>query len=153
MKEPRHTFTPIEFEAFKAVLTRILYVIGTHKGYLIDLKKAKSVWDIYSMIEDHNDAIVKHFQKKMNIDNILDWLGDNRIDDFDTEAILDELEPHEKDLDAFYKRHKFKSLIAAMKHEQFMEIIDDVQLSDLDELTAKYRPNSIEAKNQMRMVV
>lgn len=153
MKEPRHKFTAEEFRGFKDVLMRMLWELGMHKGYLVQVMKIQDTIDVYRLIELHNDAITKHFEKKMDIDNILDWLDDNRIDDFDTEAILDRMDPHERDLDDFFKKHKFKSLINSMKFDRYMEIIDDVQLSDLDELTAKYKPNSLEAKNQMRMVV
>lgn len=153
MKEPKDTFTAEEFEGFKDVLTRFLWEKGMHKGYLNQLMKTQDTMDIHMLIDRHSQRITKHFRVKMDVDDILAWLKVNYIDDEATEAVLQELKPDESDMDAFYKKHKFQSLLNTIKFDQFMAIIDDVTTDDLDALTAKYRPNSLEAVSQMRMVV
>lgn len=142
-----------DLEAAKPFLRSLAERFGACKGIFKAIDQATKEDDIYEIFRKHHVELSEHFGDRVTWDDVMEWIEKHDLSYTRSEWIF----PHLNiDLDAFMDENynPFRdSLLNTMKFELFMELVDDLQLADLEALHAKYRPNSIEAVNQMRMVV
>ena len=157
-KEKTLALLEADLEAAKPFLRHMLEEYNACDVILEELEDCRKPVHVKRMIESFNEAIAGKIgvlvATKTSMEDVMEYIESHDLSYSQSEEIWPHLNIDLDDIigDNYYELFP-SSLVNTMKLERFMAIIDDVTLDDLDALTAKYRPNSLEALNQMRMVV